>query len=136
MHYLHDLSIMLEVLTWFAFLLFQCTNNRGNSTSALYSKFWMKKSQNELVWLSKMVLAQHFCTGCWGWQKAQQSLKPAVNWWDSLIGPGGLLLVVVVSHLLQSHFQFYRWGWEKVLTTLGCEKYCCRATYWSWVELL
>jgi hypothetical protein len=25
---------------------------------------WMKKSQNMLVWLSKMVLAQHFWTGC------------------------------------------------------------------------
>jgi hypothetical protein len=96
----------------------------------------MKKSQNEPVWLSKMVLAQHFCTGCWGQQKAQQSLKPAVNWWDSLIDLGGLLLVVVVSDLLQSHFQFDGWGWEKVLTTLGCEKYCCRATYWAWVELL
>jgi len=28
---------------------------------------WMKKSQNMLVWFSKMVLAQHFCIGCWGW---------------------------------------------------------------------
>ncbi len=31
--------------------------------SALYSKFWRKKGQNMLVWLSKIVvLAQHFCT--------------------------------------------------------------------------
>ncbi len=25
-------------------------------------KFWMKKRQNMLVWLSKVVLAEHFCT--------------------------------------------------------------------------
>ncbi len=67
-------------------------------------------SQNMPVLLSKMVLAQHFSTGSWGWKKAQQSLTPAVDWLNDLIGPGGLLLVV--SHLLQSHFQFYGWGWE------------------------
>jgi hypothetical protein len=49
------------------------------------------------VWLSKMVFTQHFYTGCWGWQKAQQSLTPAVDWLDGLIGPGGLLLIV--SHV-------------------------------------
>jgi hypothetical protein len=37
----------------------------------------MKKSQNMLVWVNKMVLALHFCTVCSGWQKAQQSLTPA-----------------------------------------------------------
>jgi hypothetical protein len=35
---------------------------KNNPTSALYSKFWMKKSQKMLVWLSKMVFAQHFCS--------------------------------------------------------------------------
>jgi hypothetical protein len=45
-------------------------------------------------WLSKLVLALHFSTGCWGWKKAQHSLTPAVNWLDSLIDPGGLLLVI------------------------------------------
>jgi hypothetical protein len=57
----------------------------------------MKKSQNMLVWISKMVLAQHFSTGYRGWQKAQESLTPAVDWLDSFIGPGRLLSVV--SHL-------------------------------------
>jgi hypothetical protein len=65
----------------------------------------MKKSQNVLVWLSKMVLVQHFWSGCQGWQQAQQSLTPAVDWLDGLIGPGGLL--ILVSHLFQSQFQFY-----------------------------
>jgi hypothetical protein len=44
--------------------------------------------------------------------RLEQSLTPAVDWLDCLIYPGGLLLVV--SHLLQSQFQFYGWGWEKV----------------------
>ncbi len=44
-----------------------------------------------------MVLAQHVCLVCWGWYEAQQSLTPVVDWVDSLIVPGGLLLVV--SHL-------------------------------------
>jgi hypothetical protein len=43
------------------------------------------------VWLSKMVLAQHFCTGCRGWYKAHQTLTPAIDWLDSLIGADGLL---------------------------------------------
>jgi hypothetical protein len=29
----------------------------------------MKKSKNMLVWRSKMLLAQQFCTVCSGWQK-------------------------------------------------------------------
>jgi hypothetical protein len=37
----------------------------------------MKKIQNMLVWVNKMVLALHFCTLCSGWQKAQQNLTPA-----------------------------------------------------------
>jgi hypothetical protein len=64
----------------------------------------MKKSQNMPVSLSKMVLAQHFCTGCCDLPKPQQSLIPAVNWLYGLIGPGGLLLVI--SQHLQSPFQF------------------------------
>jgi hypothetical protein len=51
----------------------------------------MKKSQH------MSVLAEHFCTVCWGWCEAQQSLTPAVDWLDSLIGPRGLVLVV--SHV-------------------------------------
>jgi hypothetical protein len=48
-----------------------------------------------LVWLSKMDLAQQFCTWCcWGWQKAQQSLTFAVDWLDCLIGLCGLSLIV------------------------------------------
>jgi hypothetical protein len=85
---------------------------KSNPTSALYSKFWMKKSQNMLVWLSKMVLAQHFCRWYQGWQEAQQcQVAKPVDCLHGLIGPNGLLLLV--SHLLQSQFQFYGWGWEK-----------------------
>jgi hypothetical protein len=51
-----------------------------------------------------------------------------------LIGPCGLL--VVVSHIWQSQFQFYGWGWGEKKTNLGCEKYCYRAAYWAWVEML
>jgi hypothetical protein len=36
----------------------------------------------------------------------------AKPWLDGLIGLGGLLSVV--SHLLQSQYQFYGCGWEKV----------------------
>jgi hypothetical protein len=44
------------------------------------------------------VLALHFCTRCSESSlKSLQSLTPAVDWLDSLIGRGGLLLVV--SHL-------------------------------------
>ncbi len=51
-------------------------------------------SQNMVVWLSKMVLAQHFFTGCRSWQKVQQRPTPAVDWPEyGLIGPSGLLLV-------------------------------------------
>jgi hypothetical protein len=32
----------------------------SNSTPAEYKIFWMKKSENMLVWLSKLVLVQHF----------------------------------------------------------------------------
>jgi hypothetical protein len=57
--------------------------------------------KNILVWLRKMVLAQHFFTGCWSWQKVQQSLTPAVDWLEyGLIGSSGLLLVD--GHLLES----------------------------------
>jgi hypothetical protein len=67
------------------------------------SKFWMKKSQNMLVWLSEIVLTQHFCTRCLlRLAKGSKSPIPAVDWLDSLIGTGGLLLVV--SHHLQFHF--------------------------------
>jgi hypothetical protein len=42
-------------------------------------------------------LAQHFCTVCSGWQKAQQNLAPTVAWLDRSIGAHGLLLVL--AHL-------------------------------------
>jgi hypothetical protein len=64
----------------------------------------MKKSQNVLVWLS-LVLVEYFWSGCQGWQQTQQSLTPAVDWQDGLIGSGGLL--ILVSHLLQWQFQFF-----------------------------
>jgi hypothetical protein len=32
-----------------------------------HQNYWMKKSQNMLVQLTKMVLAQHFCTRGKGW---------------------------------------------------------------------
>ncbi len=43
-----------------------------------------------------MVFSQHFCTGCWDWQNALQSLIAVVNWLDGLIGPGQ----VAISSLL------------------------------------
>ncbi len=71
----------------------------SNSTPAEYKILWMKKSQNMLVWLSKLVLVQHFVAA-----KVQQSLTPVVDWLDGLVGPDGLLLLV--CYLLQSPFQF------------------------------
>jgi hypothetical protein len=65
-----DMSLMAEyivvgICSWIIYA-------KSNFTSALCSKFWMKKSQNTSVWLSKMVLAQ-------------QSLTPAADWLDGLI---------------------------------------------------
>jgi hypothetical protein len=66
----------------------------------------MKKSQNMWIWLKKMVLAQHNCTICSGWQNAQQctcrkecdkydlTAAGVSDWLIIMIGPGGLLLVV------------------------------------------
>lgn len=42
------------------------------------------------AWLSTMVLAQHFYIVCF--EKASQSLAPALDWVHSLIGPGGVAL--------------------------------------------
>ncbi len=56
-----------------------------------------EKSKHASLAKPKMVLAQHFCIVCWGWYEAQQSLTSVVDWLDSVIGSGGLLLVV--SHL-------------------------------------
>jgi hypothetical protein len=72
-------------------LILICIFPKSNSTSALDSKFWMKKTQNMLVWLSRIVLTQHSCTGCRGWQKAWRSLTPAVDWLDGLIAPDEML---------------------------------------------
>jgi hypothetical protein len=57
----------------------------------------MKKSQNMPVWLSKMIFAQDAEAG-----KRHESLTPAGDWLDCLIGSGGLVLVV--SQHLQSQF--------------------------------
>jgi len=47
------------------------------STPSIYIRFQMKKIQNMLVWLNKMVLPHHLCTCCWGLQKVQkQSVTP------------------------------------------------------------
>jgi hypothetical protein len=55
----------------------------------------MKKRQNMLVWLSKMVFGPAFLHRML--RLVKQSLTPAVDWLNSLIGPGGLHLAV--SHL-------------------------------------
>jgi hypothetical protein len=56
----------------------------------------MKKSQNMPVRLNKMVLTQHFLRRILRLsEKAQHSLLLSlVHWLDSLIGPGGWVLVV------------------------------------------
>jgi hypothetical protein len=61
----------------------------------------MKKSENMLIWLSKMVLVRTTLLHCLlRLVKAQQSLKPVVDWLDSLIGlGGGFSFLLVVSHL-------------------------------------
>jgi len=61
----------------------------------------MKKSQNMLVWLSKMVFGlafQHSLLRLG--KKAQRKVTSAVERLDSLIDPGGVMLVV----FLQSPF--------------------------------
>jgi hypothetical protein len=65
----------------------------------------MKKSENMPVCLSKMVLAQYFCTGCWDWQKAQQSLTPIVDLargfdWSSWVAISSLLPFAVPVSIL------------------------------------
>jgi hypothetical protein len=52
---------------------------RGNEPALVFCVFWVpgnsgscpqldeEKSKHTAFWLSKMVLAQHFFTGCWGW---------------------------------------------------------------------
>jgi hypothetical protein len=57
----------------------------------------MKKSQNMLVWLCKMVLTQRFLHIFLRLVKGTTKLTSAVDWLESLIGLGVLLLVV--SHL-------------------------------------
>ncbi len=74
-------------------------------------KNWMKKIQRLPVRLKKMVLAQQNCAGCRAWYQVQQWCAPAKysvlnmiylllsvsDWPITMIGPGGLLLVV--THL-------------------------------------
>jgi hypothetical protein len=86
---------------------------KSNSTSPLDSKCWMKKSQNMWVWLSRMVLTQHSCTGCWGWQKARQSLTPAVDWLDGLIAPDELLFSGLSPYRVQVWVLWVRLGKSK-----------------------
>jgi hypothetical protein len=56
-------------------------HQKSNSTDAPSNIFWMKKSQNTSIWLSKVFLAQQFCTWCWGWQKTQHTLKANTYCW-------------------------------------------------------
>jgi hypothetical protein len=104
---------------------------------ALYSTFWMKiNSQNVLVWLSKMVWHNIFAPDAETGKRHKESLTPAVDWLDALIGPGGLLLLL--SDLLQSQFQFYGWGQNKEIHNNFIKEIasCWRVTYWAWVELV
>jgi hypothetical protein len=86
----------------------------------------MKKTQNMLVWLSKIVWPSIFAHGAAAaGKKVQQSRTPAAaDWLDGLIGQGGLLL-----HSSLSAFCSFMGGvGKKEKTNLGCEQYCCRAT--------
>jgi hypothetical protein len=67
------------------------------SVCGLAKENWIKKSQDMLVCLCKMVLAQHFAQDAEAGKRRSKALTSAVDWLDSLIGSGGLL--VVVSHL-------------------------------------
>jgi hypothetical protein len=53
-----------------------------------------EKSKHAGLAPQQNVFTQLFCTGCWGCQKAQQSLTPVVEQLHALTGSGGLLLVV------------------------------------------
>lgn len=59
-----------------------------------------------------MATGQHFCSICWGWQKLQHTLTPALNRPDILIDPSGLLLAG--SDFLLSKVDDYGWGLESV----------------------
>ncbi len=90
----------------------------------------MKKRPKKCAGLAeKIVLARYNRTLCGGRYKAQQQrCAPAersvinmicllVSVSDSpiiMIGPGGLLLVVVPHFYLLSQFRFYGWGGKKV----------------------
>jgi hypothetical protein len=70
------------------------------------------------VWLSKMILAQHFLHGL----PRHSLITPAIDWLDSLIGPAGLLLVV--SHLFAIPVLVLWVGLEKCKQLkLGCENF-------------
>jgi hypothetical protein len=60
-------------------------------------------------------------------------LLPLSDWLDTLIGPGGLLLVVF--HHLNSQFQFYWWGWRNV-TKIWMWENIFSITYWALLEML
>jgi hypothetical protein len=45
---------------WVDLLLYPSKHLEHEATIALHTKLWMKKSQNMLVWLSEIILAQHF----------------------------------------------------------------------------
>ncbi len=79
---LHFSIIIQQYLTTLGCQKIHCIN----SMSALHSKLEKSKHVN---------LAEHFCKGCLGWQKAQHFLKSTLGF---VIGPGMFLLVV--SHLL------------------------------------
>jgi hypothetical protein len=110
-------------------------------------KIWINTSQNVLVWLNNMILAQYFCTvlprlvvkrhnlaACCAPLREEcnkYDLTGALCLWLAwpanhkwMIGPGGLLLVV--SHLFAVSLTFLVL-WVELprgkITKLGCEKY-------------
>ncbi len=71
-----------------------------------YKKLWMKKSQNMLVWLSEMVLAQHlFCTVCLLRRLVEGIRKPDTchNDWSRWFAISSLYIWVFFSGLLLLH---------------------------------
>ncbi len=77
------------------------TQVKSSSTCARYVAQQKKigRRKVETCWFgsAKWLWPSIFLWDAEAGKKEQQSLTPAVDWLDSLIGPGGLLLVV--SHL-------------------------------------
>jgi hypothetical protein len=69
--------------------------------------FDSKKNSYSLLWLVKR-------------QAQPKPNSTLVDWLDSLIVPGGLLLVAAVSQLFGIPILVYGWGWKQL--RLGCKK--------------